>query len=309
MINIYRSSEAGLKAIPRPRPDCWVNLVDPTPAEIELTERALRVPHDLLTPALDPDELPRMERNGGHTLILLRVPNAPPPPAEIPHITLPLGILLGPRGVVTICRAEVGVIRELLSAPGLSPAKRVRFLLHALFATSRRFLSHLREINRSVDTLEDRLEASLRNRELLQLLKYQKSLVLFTTALKANEILLRKLERAKTFDAFPEDADLLDDVLTEVQQAIEMTNISSNILSQMMDAFASIISNNLNVVMKVLTSATIILAVPAVFGTFFGMNVPLPFSAIHPASFWVILTLAVAAAGVVLVVFWRKDWL
>ncbi len=134
-----------------------------------------------------------------------------------------------------------------------------------------------------MDALEDQLQQSTRNKEVLELLKYQKSLTYFATALKSNELMMERLERSKLFQAFPEDEDLLDDVLTENQQAIEMTNISSNILSGMMDAFASIISNNLNGVMKILAGITIILALPTMVASFYGMNVNLPFEGLSYA--------------------------
>ena len=139
------------------------------------------------------------------------------------------------------------------------------------------YLNYLREITKSVDALEDQLQLSTRNKEVYGLLKYQKSLTYFTTALKSNELMVERLQRSRLFNQYPEDDDLLDDVITENQQAIEMTNITSNILSGMMDAFASIISNNLNTVMKFLASVTIIVNLPAVFASFYGMNVELPF--------------------------------
>ena len=135
---------------------------------------------------------------------------------------------------------------------GLETAKRVRFVLQVLLHTSSRYLRHLRRINRAIDALEDQLQHSTRNREVLELLKYQKSLTYFTTALRSNELMMERLQRSQLFNTYPEDEDLLEDVITENQQAIEMTNIPANILSSMMDAFASIISNNLNRVMKLL---------------------------------------------------------
>ena len=189
---------------------------------------------------------------------------------------------------------------------GLSTVKHNRFVLHAMHVTAQRYLYHLGEINKAVDALEDRLQASLRNREVLELLKRQKSLVYFTTALKSNEFMLERLQRSQLFQAYPEDQELLEDVLTEVRQAIEMTTISGNILSQMMDAFASIISNNLNVVMKFLASVTIILALPMLVASVYGMNIALPLQG-HPAALLIVLGTSLFAAVVVVIVFWRWD--
>jgi len=166
----------------------------------------------------------------------------------------------------------------------------------------------LREINKIVEGLEDQLQASTRNREVLELLKYQKSLTYFTTALKSNELMMERLQRSQILKAYPEDEDLLEDVITENQQAIEMTNIASNILSGMMDAFASIISNNLNAVMKFLAAITVVLSLPTMIASFYGMNVDLPLDHL-PSAYIFPLGVSILVVVVVLVVFSRRDWL
>lgn len=160
----------------------------------------------------------------------------------------------------------------------------------------------------ATESLEDKLQRSLRNHELLELLKYQKSLVYFTTGLKSNELMIQRLQRSQMFEVYPEDRDLLDDVLTETVQASEITLIDSNILNQMMDAFASIISNNQNSVMKFLASMTVIVSLPTVVSGLFGMNVPVPF-ANEPWGYYAILGGAALLALGVGFFFWRKDWL
>jgi len=191
---------------------------------------------------------------------------------------------------------------------GLSTVKRNRFLLHILHSTASNYLNHVKSITKAVDALEDQLQLSTRNKEVLELLKYQKSLTMFTTALKSNELMLKRLEQIKIFSAFPEDQDLLDDVLVETEQAIEMTNIQSNILSSMMDAFASIISNNLNSVMKFLASITILASVPSTVAAFFGMNVDVPLDQ-HYLGFTIIIGFAVALTILMAMYFIRRDWL
>lgn len=310
MVTIYRSRDGTLETVDDLVDGCWVSLIDPGPDEIERFRQALGVPEDFITHALDRGEQARSEREDGALLLLLRVPYFQGETADIPHITVPLGIVLTEHHLVTVCAREVGVLRLLASGTvrGLSTAKRNRFVLHALHVTAQRYLYHLGEINKAVDALEDRLQASLRNRELLELLKRQKSLVYFTEALKSNEVMLERLQRSQYFQSFPDDLDLLEDVLTEFRQAMEMTTISANILSSTMDAFASIISNNLNVVMKFLASVTIILALPTLVASIFGMNVALPLQD-HPAAFWLILGASFVVASVVVVIFWRRDWL
>ncbi len=310
MITIYKNTDAGLGTLDQPVNNCWFNVVDPSAQEIEHLHQTLQVPQDFLTYPLDLEEMPRTEKENGAMLIVLRVPSFQGEGTDVPYITVPLGIILTDQSITTICRRETNTIRNITNGRvrALSTAKRNRLVLHILFAAANQFLVNLRELNKAVDTLEDRLQHSLRNRELLELLKVQKSLVYFRTGLKANEVLLHHLQRTQLFQQYPDDQDLLDDALTEVQQALEMTNISSNILSSMMDAFASIISNNLNVVMKVLASITIVVSLPTMVASFYGMNVTLPLQQ-HDLAFGLVLTLALTLAGGALFFLWRKDWL
>jgi magnesium transporter len=309
MITIYKNTETGLEVIPEVVTGCWINVIDPSSSEIdELLE--MGIPRDFITYSLDLDERSRTEReDDGTLLILLRIPYFQGVKTDIPYTTIPLGVIMSNRFVVTICRMQNDVTTELGSGrlKGLSTAKRNRFALRILLATANRYLAYLREINRIVDTLEDQITISQRNREILELLKYQKSLVYFNTAIKSNEVMMERLQRWQIFKAFPEDEDLLEDVITENQQAIEMVGISSNILSSMMDAFASIISNNLNVVMKFLTSITIVMSIPTIVTSYFGMNVHLPFED-HPLAALYVVLIFLAFSGIVIYLFMKRDW-
>ena len=307
MITIYKSIEHELCTIPDPVVGSWLNVVQPTMEEIShLIE--LGIPHDYITDSLDVDERARSERENGEHLILLRVSYFEGESADIPYITIPLGIILTDHYIVTICRQENEVVQELMRLKDLSTVKRNRFVLRLLLRAATRYLTHLRQITKAVDALEDQLQLSTRNKEVLALLKYQKSLTLFTTALKSHELMMKRLQQSQIFRAFEEDEDLLEDVLTETQQAIEMTNISSNILSNMMDAFASIISNNLNTVMKFLASITIIVSLPTLITSFYGMNVKLPFDS-QALAYLGILILVVVLTAAVGIIFWKQDWL
>ncbi len=312
MITIYKSSESnGLLTITEPTKGCWINVVDPSPAEIARLEN-LGVPRDYITYPLDLDERARTERENSDLLIVLRIPWFQGSAADVPFCTIPLGIVLTEQYFLTICKHENEIIQEFASGRGrgFSTAKRNRFILRLLLSSSTRYMNYLHEINKTVDVLEDQLQASTRNKEVLELLKYQKSLTYFATALKSNELVLQRLYRTQLFRQYPEDEDLLEDAITETQQAIDMTNIASNILSSMMDAFASIISNNLNGVMKFLASVTIILTLPNVIASFFGMNVDLPWGLdTHMLSFAFILVLAAAVSLGALYIFSKKDWL
>ncbi|MRR37794.1 magnesium transporter CorA family protein, partial [bacterium] len=180
-------------------------------------------------------------------------------------------------------------------------------VLYVFLEAASRYLAHLRDINRTTEALEDQLQKSTRNREVLELVKYQKSLTYFATALRSNEVMMERVQRMKLFNQYEEDADLLEDVITENQQAIQMTGIATEILSGMMDAFASIISNNVNSIMKVLTALTIVVSMPTVVSSFFGMNVSIPGGS-HPLAYLGILVLTIILTVAVVLIFYKRDW-
>jgi magnesium transporter len=309
MITVFKRTEQGLEVLDQPANNSWINVIDPTPEEIE-SLTALGIPQNFITFPLDVDERSRTEReDDGTLLILIRVPLFQGFQTDVPYNSIPMGIIMTNRMILTVCRRQNEVLAELSSGKvrGLETGKRNRFILRLLFLTANRYLNYLREINRITDTLEDRLQQSQRNRELLELLKYQKSLVYFTTALKSNELVLERLQRSLFFRMYSEDEDLLEDVITENQQAIEMVNIYTNILSSTMDAFASIISNNMNTVMKFLASATIVVSMPTIVFSFFGMNVDLPFQEFIHAHY-IILGISLVIMFVVTMIFLRRDW-
>jgi magnesium transporter len=309
MITILKSGDLGLEPLRDVAPGCWINVIDPSPDEIARLQTELDAPPDFITHPLDLDEQARTEKEDGALLIVLRVPHFQGKAADVPYSTVPLGMIMTDRHIATISKTQNGVMHDLLGGRvrGLSTAKRNRFVLHLLLITAQKYLSYVREINKAVDEIEGRLQRSQRNQEVMEVLKYQKSLVYFTTALKSNELMFRRLQRSRLFEMYPDDEDLLEDALTEIQQAIEMTSISNGILNGLMDAFASIISNNLNGVMKFLASVTIVLSIPTIVASFYGMNVDLPMQG-HPLAFLMTIGLALSIAVVVVLVFWRKDW-
>jgi magnesium transporter len=308
MISMYKNTEQGLVTLNEPVNGSWINVINPSSEEITWLV-SQKIPQDYLTYSLDVDERPRTERENGDLLIILRIPYYQGQAADIPYTTVPMGIILTDRFILTICRWENDILKELTTGRlrSLSTSKRNRFILRLLLNTADKYLVHLREINKMVDALEDQLQKSTRNKEVLELVKYQKSLTYFTTALKANELMLERLNRSQMFKTYPEDDDLLEDVIIENQQAIEMTNVSTNILSGMMDAFASIISNNLNGVMKFLAAITIVLSMPTMIASFFGMNVTLPLEN-HPAAFVAIIVFAVFVSLIIAYIFAKRDW-
>ena len=308
MLTIYKTTPEGLQTLETATNGCWIKAIDPTPEEItQLVDWGIEP--ELITYSLDQDEMARVERDEGYTLILLRIPHFQGETHDVPYSTVPMGIIIKENLIATICRYESQITSTLTNGKyrGFKTAKRYRFVLYVLLETATRYLANLREINHSVDYVEDQLQKSTRNRELLELLKYQKSLVYFTTALHSNEVMMERLQRMRMFNQYEEDEDLLEDVITENQQAIQMTNINAEILSGLMDAFASIISNNLNTVMKVLTALTIIVSVPTIVSSFFGINVQLPFDG-HPLAYVGILIISLILSMGTAYIFFRRDW-
>lgn len=307
MLTIYKTTEQGLEQLDSMANGTWVKVVDPTPEEIQkLVDWGIDA--DYINYSLDLDEMPRMERDDEYTFILLRIPHSQPE-SDIPFITIPLGIMIKGNTIVTICRYDKEMFKVLANGKYrlLKTGKRFRFALYIFLETATRYLTHLREINRMTEAIEDQLQKSTRNREVLELLKYQKSLTYFATALRSNEVMMERVQRTQIFNYYEDDQDLLEDVLTENQQAIQMTNINTEILSSMMDAFASIISNNLNGVMKALAAITIIINVPAVVAAFYGMNVALP-GETHPLAFLTVIGISLSLTVIAIFIFYKRDW-
>jgi len=309
MITILKTAENELSTLPQVADGAWVNVINPSAVEIEETY-GLGIPLDFITYSLDIDERPRTEKAAGTTLLLLRIPYYQGDVEDIPFTTVPLGIILCYDYIITVCKHEIPFLNNMISKHGqyFSTDKRNRFILQILLGIANEYLDTVRKVNKKVDQIEDRLQKSIQNKEVLELLKFQKSLELLSTALKSNELVFEKMQRTRFFAAYPEDADLLEDVITENQQAIEMTNISGNILSQMMDAFASIISNNQNHVIKVLTSVTIILSLPTLIASFYGMNLALPLQNSN-LGFVVIGSLSVSVMLMAGLFFKKMNWL
>jgi len=307
MLTIYKTTEQGLEQLDSMANGTWVKAVDPSPEEIQrLVDWGIDA--DYINYSLDLDEMPRMERDEDYTFILIRIPHRQPD-SDIPYITIPLGIMIKGNTIVTICRYDKEMFKVLANGKYrlLKTGKRYRFALYIFLETATRYLTHLREINRMTEAIEDQLQKSTRNREVLELLKYQKSLTYFATALRSNEVMMERVQRTQIFNYYEDDQDLLEDVLTENQQAIQMTNINTEILSSMMDAFASIISNNLNGVMKALAAITIIINVPAVVAAFYGMNVALP-GETHPLAFLTVIGISLSLTVIAIFIFYKRDW-
>lgn len=287
----------------------WVHAVSPTEPELSQLQE-IGIPRELLGHVLDFNERSRIVRRGDIVFIVVHLPYDQTRGAGIPYVTAPTSIFLLPDLLVTIEPMPMGLQEELSANPpsGLSSNDMTQFVLRLLLFAGSEYLAYLKDINRGVDEAESRLQNSLRNREVLQLLNYQKSLIYFTTALNSIEMLLEKLRKGDFLVWSSEDEGLAEDALIEIRQAIYQVDIAQNILTQMMDAFASIVSNNLNTVMKFLAAITIIISVPMLIASLYGMNVQLPGRS-EPTTFAYLIIVSVLLSVIVIILFRRKDWL
>lgn len=309
MITIFKTIQNNLKEISEFENNSWINVSNPTKEELEKLSHKLNVPLDFLTDPLDVDERARIEKENMCILIVLRVPRFDEKDVDIPFTTLPVGIILTGDLVITVCSKDIDVISDFISGKvrNFSTGNRSRFLLQIFLRTALLYLKYLKEINKRTTVVENQLQKAMKNEELIKLLNIEKSLVFFTTSLRSNELMMERLQKAEIVKMNPDDKDLLEDVIIENKQAIEMSNVYSNILSGMMDAFASVISNNLNVVMKFLTAVTIILMIPTLIASIYGMNVKLPFQG-SPHAFLITLGISLTLSIIGVLIFIKRKW-
>ena len=306
MLTIHKTVDGKIAQLDSVEDGCWVNLTYPSEDELRTVSATLGVELNFLKAALDEEETSRIDSEEGQTLIIVDIPAMEKDDSAVIYSTLPLGIIVTQKHIITVCLKETSVIRDLQDGlvKDVRTQQRTRFILTILLLVAKRYLQYLRQIDKLYNYMERQLYKTQRNKELLQLLDLEKSLVYFNTSLKANEVTLEKILRGRIVTLYEEDHDLLEDVLIEVRQAIEMAQIYSSIISSMMDVFASLISNNLNVIMKVLTSITILLTIPNVIFGFYGMNVAgLPLN----QFFWFPLVIAVVVVIIVAVILKKKD--
>ena len=312
MIDIYMTNpvNGALAEQEKILPGCWVHLCAPTEEEIGRVSSCLSIERDFLVAALDEEERSRLEIEDGHTLILVDTPTVETQGPNFVYNTLPFGIILTEDNIVTVCLKEVALPRAFTEGlvRWLNTRKKNRMTLQFLYRNATLFLFYLRQVDKSSTRVENELHISMKNKELIQMLGLEKSLVYFSTALKSNEIVLEKMLRLDFVKDYPEDTELLEDVIIENKQAIEMSNIYRDILSGTMDAFASVISNNLNIVMKLLAVITIALTIPTIVFGLWGMNVPVPFAQ-NPFGFLYIMAIALALTLGAIWVMMRKKWI
>ena len=311
MMTIYKWENGGLKEASEFASSCWINLVDPTTTELEAVLTHSNVPRDFLTDPLDAGERPRFDYEDDASLIIVHVPRPDEDTEQVsPYRTVPLGIILFGQSVITVCSAATPVTTAFLDQIRrvCPPSDTYRFAFRLLWHAGVLFLRYINEIHARTATLEDELHESISNEALMKLFQIEKTLVYFTTSLKADTIALARANTARQLALSEDDRDYLEDAMVEYQQALETATIHSNILNGTLDTFASIINNNLNNVMKYLTAATIMLAAPTLIASLYGMNIGLPFQN-HAHAFSIVMGfsgLLAIAIGALFVVLSRK---
>ena len=277
MIQIYKSiseTNPSLKILDNLESGCWINIVAPSDEELILISKKTDVPLSFLKAPLDDEETSRIDIEDNVLLVVVDIPFTEMEDNSLTYDTYPLAIIHTEKQIITVCLKNSRILTDFINGKVKSfySFKKSRFILQILSRISNSYLTYLRQIDKKSLMIEKRLHKSMKNRELIQLHSLEKSLVYFSTSLKANEITLEKMLKLDIMQKYEADHDLLEDVIIENKQAIEMTEIYSNILASTMDFFASVISNNLNIVMKILASVTILMAIPTVIGGLFGMN-------------------------------------
>lgn len=314
MLEVFKHNNGHLEddlSIATAEKGSWINVVNPDSDDLQIVSMITEIPTDVLKMALDTEERSRVEIEDDYVFVVINIPIILETDS---YDTLPLGVFITPDFIVTVCLQETDVMKAFTQNkyPLFYTFKKTRFLFQILFRTATLFLRYLQQINHRTDDIESILRHSMRNREFFMLLELQKSLTFFASALRGNGAVMEKLLRLRRNQSlhhllklYEEDEDLLEDVIIENKQAIEMVEMYSNILMNMSDTFASIISNNLNIVMKFLASITIILSVPTTIFSLWGVNVPLPFQE-NEWGFFLVITIAMICSAVAVALLWMK---
>ncbi len=309
MLRFYKTGETAIEEIEGIEAGCWISATAPTEAEITRLETDLGIDRDFIRSALDEEESSRIENDEGQTLIVLDYPVAERMEDDdqtFSYYTMPMGIILTDSYVITVSLKENSIIDDFAKGvvKNVRTQFKTRFIFCLLLRIAAKYLQFLKQIDKIFNYSQKQMHKSMKNKVLFQLLGLEKSLVYFSTSLKSTESVLEKLLRGRIIKLYDEDQELLEDVLVEVKQAIEMSNIYSNILSNTMDAYANIISNNLNQAMKILTVMTIVLELPNIVFSFYGMNtidLPMPYT-------WFSTLVAAVLAVVVCVILMKSKF-
>lgn len=311
MIKIFRTIDNNVHQINEAQEGSWISLIDPTATELVEVAEQYGIDVDDLRAPLDDEERSRIEFEDNYTLILVDIPVIEERNERDWYETIPMGIVVTDDNIITVCLEDTPVLASFMDGRvrNFYTYKKTRFILQILYKNATLYLHYLRIIDKKSDQMGEKLHKTQRNQELIELLELEKSLVYFTTSLRANEVVLERLLKADSIKKYPEDTELLEDVIIENKQAIEMANIYSGILNSTMGAFGSVISNNLNIVMKFLTTMTIVMSIPTMIFSAYGMNLSskgMPLSG-HPHGFLLVIIISLAISLLVALIFRKKD--
>ncbi|MCI8887150.1 MAG: magnesium transporter CorA family protein [Hungatella sp.] len=309
MIQIFLTEDGAIHQKDEVQNGAWMALTDPTATEILEISEAYGIDPDHLRAPLDEEERSRIEVEDDYTLILVDIPAMEERDGKDWYVTIPLGIIMTDQMMITVCLEETPILTAFMDGrvKEFYTYMKTRFILQILYKNASMYLQYLRIIDKKSDVVERKLHKAQKNRELMELLQLEKSLLYFSTSLRSNEVVLEKLMKSERIKKYPEDTELLEDVIIENKQAIEMANIYSGNLNVTTEAVASVISNNLNIVMKLLTTITLVMSIPTMIASFYGMNVlGIPF-AMHPQGFWIVIGFTVALSLVLTLIFSKKD--
>ncbi len=308
MMRIYKTElETGtLNELKEMEEDCWIHLVHPTLDEVKQVCAKTGADERLISKVLDEEELSRIEVEGESTLIVLNIPYLVDHAHKNKYRTLPLGIIHTNRYIITIILKENKLFEDFENGNvrDFHTEKKTRFTIQLLLRISQGYLFGLDEMNKDIERQEHQLAKATKNQELIEMLNIEKSLVYFMGSLKYNQATLERLSKGNVIPFYEEDKDLLEDAMIESNQAIEMATIYKEIMASTTETYASVISNNLNVIMKFLAGITIVFSVPTMVASFMGMNVPLGDFATNPASFFILILISLGVA--LLIAYWLK---
>ncbi|MFD2171566.1 magnesium transporter CorA family protein [Tumebacillus lipolyticus] len=311
MIQVFQTDKDGkLIKTEQMEKGCWIHLMNPTEEEKKRVVAELSIDLDFLHDALDEEERARIEKDEEQVMLFVELPYISKTEAnEEMFSTVPLGILIKGDYLLTVCLKETPVLNDFFQGKikNFFTHMRTRFVLQILFLTATYYLNYLKRIHRKTELVEHQLRVSMKNNELFSMLELEKSLVYFTTALQTNKLLMEKLSYGNYLKMYEEDKELLDEVMIETKQAIKMSEVYSSILSSMMNAFASVISNNVNHVVKLLTAITIVIAIPTMVASIYGMNVQLPIQE-NAHAFSIIMLMSVILSIATTLIFWKKKY-
>ncbi len=308
MIDIFKTTDGSLKRMTEITEGSWIAMTNPSATELLEIAEATGIEIDHLRAPLDEEERARIEVEDNYTIILVDIPALEKRNNKDRYVTIPLGIIVAKDWLITVCLEETPVLKCFADGRvrDFYTFKKTRFILQILYRNASTYLQNLRSIDRKSEEIERKLHIATQNSELIELLELEKSLVYYTTSLRSNEVVFEKMLKLETIKHYPEDEDLLEDLIIENKQAIEMANIYSGILSGTMDAFASIISNNQNIVMKFLAAITIVLSIPTMIASFYGMNfVHIP-GGENPFGFFAVTLAALVIATITALIFRKK---